>query len=153
MAPATDSLGAFLLRNRRVVRSPIWLYRHNFGWLFGSRMLMLEHVGRTSGEARFVCLEVVGRPAADRIVVVSGFGREAHWYRNLLAEPRCAVSIGRRRQAAATARFMTSAESHDALATYQREHPQAWAHLRGVIEQAVGHPVTELPLVELTLTS
>lgn len=153
MAPSIDSVGAFLLNNRRAVRSPIWLYQHGLGWIFGSRVLMLEHVGRSSGQPRFVCLEVVSRPAPDRIIVVSGFGRKAQWYRNLLAQPHCSVSIGRRRSVAAVARFMTAEESADALGAYQREHPQAWEHLRGAIEQAVGHPVTQLPMVELTLSS
>lgn len=35
---------------------------------------MLEHVGRNTGQRRFAALEVVGHPATDRYVVVSGFG-------------------------------------------------------------------------------
>ena len=72
-----DSVVSRLLRTRAVVRAPIWLYRHRSGWLFGSRMLMLEHIGRRSGVPRYVCLEVVERPSADEIVVVSGFGTGA----------------------------------------------------------------------------
>lgn len=146
-----DSLASRLLRTRAVVRAPIWLYRHNAGWLFGSRMLMLEHVGRRSGAARYVCLEVVERPSADEIVVVSGFGTGAQWYQNLLAEPSCRVSIGTRTRVTAQARFLSEEESAAALARYQQAHPKAWQRLRGAIETAVGHEVEGLPMVNLKL--
>lgn len=61
MAQMVDRWVARALRNRRLVRSPIWLYRHGLGWLLGPRVLMLEHVGRKTGEPRYVCLEVVQR--------------------------------------------------------------------------------------------
>ena len=75
------------------------------GWVFGQRVLMLEHTGRRSGQARFVCLEVVERPGPDRVVIVSGFGERAEWYRNLLTDPSCFVSTGRLRRVPARARF------------------------------------------------
>lgn len=148
--PVTDRLFARLLQDRRFVRAPIPMYRHRFGWLFGERMLMLQHTGRNTGEPRFVCLEVVARPAPNRIVVVSGFGERAQWYRNLQADPVCRVSIGRRRDVPAHARMMTDEESADALEHYQQAHPVAWKRLRGAIEEAVGAPVATLPMVELT---
>ncbi|MET8156751.1 hypothetical protein ABZT47_10295 [Sphaerisporangium sp. NPDC005289] len=43
------AIGARVLRTRRLVRAPIWLYRAGLGILFGSRLLMLEHIGRTTG--------------------------------------------------------------------------------------------------------
>ncbi|MFJ9390734.1 nitroreductase family deazaflavin-dependent oxidoreductase [Nocardioides sp. NPDC101246] len=146
-----DSIASRLLRTRAVVRAPIWLYRHNAGWLFGSRMLMLEHVGRRSGAPRYVCLEVVERPSADEIVVVSGFGTGAQWYQNLRAEPVCRVSIGSRNSVATQARFLTEEESAGALGRYQQAHPKAWQRLRGAIETAVGHEVEGLPMVNLKL--
>jgi deazaflavin-dependent oxidoreductase (nitroreductase family) len=149
----TNALGARMLRNRRLVRAPIWLYRHRLGWLLGNRILMLEHVGRTSGLPRYVCLEVVDRPSPTTLVVVSGFGARADWYRNLAAHPECRVSTGRRRGVPTQARLMSDDEAAAALAQYQRAHPRAWDQLRGVIEHAVGHPVVGLPMVELTLAT
>ncbi|SDK49354.1 deazaflavin-dependent oxidoreductase, nitroreductase family [Nocardioides sp. YR527] len=146
-----DSIASRLLRTRAVVRAPIWLYRHHAGWLFGSRMLMLEHIGRRSGAPRYVCLEVVERPSADEIVVVSGFGTGAQWYQNLRADPACRVSIGTRNGVAARARFLTEEESAAALGRYQQAHPKAWQRLRGAIEAAVGHEVEGLPTVNLKL--
>ena len=139
------------LTTRSIARTPIWLYRHGLGPVFGGRMLMLEHVGRRSGRPRYVCLEVVSRPRRDRLVVVSGFGTGSQWYQNLQARPTCRVSIGRRRDVSAAARFLTDAESAEALTDYQRAHPRAWRHLRHAIERAVGHPVDSLPMVELDL--
>jgi hypothetical protein len=46
---------------------------------------------------------------------------------------------------------MTSAEASAALERYQRAYPGAWDHLRQAIEKAVGHPVDQLPMVELLL--
>lgn len=147
-----SGIGARALRARWFVRAPIWLYRHGLGRLLGSRILMLEHTGRSSGQPRFVCLEVVERPAPDRIVIVSGFGERAQWYRNLKAHPGCFVSTGRMRRAPAVARFLNEREASAALERYQREHPRDWELLRGAIEKAVGHPVQGLPMAELQLT-
>lgn len=146
-----SGLGARVLRTRSLVRAPIALYRAGLGWLLGSRILMLEHRGRSSGLRRYVCLEVVERPSPDRIVIVSGFGERAQWYRNLKAHPRCFVSSGRVRRASARARLLDAEESAAALDRYRQAHPRDWEVLRGVIEKAVGHPVQGLPMVELQL--
>lgn len=146
-----SGIGARALRTRWFVRAPIWLYRHGLGWLLGSRILMLEHTGRSSGQPRYVCLEIVERPAPDRIVIVSGFGERAQWYRNLQADPNCFVSTGRMRRAPAVARLLTGPEASAALERYQHAHPRDWEMLRGAIEKAVGHPVQGLPMVELRL--
>ena len=59
------------LRTRWLVRMPVWLYRARLGFLFGNRLLMVEHIGRKSGRRRYVVLEVasltryaVSRPRA-----------------------------------------------------------------------------------------
>jgi deazaflavin-dependent oxidoreductase (nitroreductase family) len=150
MASRLDALVAGLLRNRRFVRAPIWLYQHGFGRLLGKRVIMLEHRGRKSGLPRFVCLEVVERPTPDTIVIVSGFGQRAQWYRNLRADPECYLSSGRRRRVPAYARLMPDRESADALARYKQRNPRAWRRLRGAIEHAVGRSVDGLPMVELS---
>ena len=146
-----SGLMARILRTRSLVRAPIALYRAGLGRLMGERILMLEHRGRTSGLRRYVCLEVVERPARDRIVIVSGFGTRAQWYRNLAAHPACFVSIGAIRRAPARARMLPDGESAAALDRYRRVRPRDWELLRGAIEKATGRPVTQLPMVELTL--
>ena len=147
MSGVGTRIGAKALRTRWFVRAPIGLYRAGFGFVFGSRLLMLEHTGRTTGARRFVVLEVVDRPAPGQYVVVSGFGTRAQWYRNIQADPRVKVSVRLRRSIPATATPMTEAESAAALARYIEHHPKAWENLRATIEHAVGHPVETLPMV------
>ncbi|GEK79737.1 nitroreductase family deazaflavin-dependent oxidoreductase [Agrococcus baldri] len=151
MGLSLAAIGARVLRTRSLVRAPIALYRAGLGWLLGGRIMMLEHRGRSSGLRRYVCLEVVERPGPGRIVIVSGFGERAQWYRNLRAHPRCFVSTGRVRRAPARARLLGEEESAAALDRYRRARPRDWELLRGAIERATGQPVRGLPMVELRL--
>ncbi|MEV4239179.1 nitroreductase family deazaflavin-dependent oxidoreductase [Nocardia sp. NPDC050408] len=144
-------VGARALQTRWLARAPIWLYRAGLGFLFGTRMLMLQHIGRTSGERRFVVLEVVDRPAPDEFVIVSGFGTKAQWYRNIQAHPQVRLSTGLRRNIAAIATPMTDDESATALERYVDHHPGAWDKLRETIEHATGRPVATLPMVRLNV--
>ncbi len=152
--PVSKLLSLFL-RSPRFARAPISLYRAGFGWLLGSRMIMLEHTGRKSGKRRYVVLEVVGHPVPDTYIVASGLGERSQWLRNVLAQPLVRVSCGRRVEAPARARRLDPAEADIALQNYIAEHPRAWAALKGVMEQSldgrIDPPGTELPLVELTV--
>lgn len=112
---------------------------------------MIEHVGRSSGQPRFVCLEVVKRLDPDVLLVASGFGTRAQWYRNLRATPDCHVSVGARRRVPARARFLSDNEAEACLNRYRGDHPKAWRRLSGALEEAVGGPVESLPMVELNL--
>ena len=40
-------------------RAPIWFYRIGLGGLFGKRFLLLNHIGRVSGQIRQAVVEVV----------------------------------------------------------------------------------------------
>lgn len=152
MAASTGArLGAKMLRTRWLVRAPIRLYRAGLGFLFGSRMLMLSHTGRRSGATRFVVLEVVDRPTPDQLIIVSGFGTDAQWYRNIQADPHVRVWIGTRRGLPAIATPMSSGESAAALARYAERHPVAWNRLRATIEEATRAPVDSLPMVRVQL--
>lgn len=147
--------GAAMLRVRWFVRAPIWLYRARLGFLFGTRLLMLEHIGRTSGERRYVVLEVVVRPTPDSYIVVSGFGAKAQWFRNIVANPHVMVYLGSHRPRPATARVLDRDHSSGALTDYAAAHPRAWRTLRPVLETTLGAQIddhaTALPLVALDL--
>jgi deazaflavin-dependent oxidoreductase (nitroreductase family) len=151
---ATRAAG--LLRVRWFVRAPIRLYRARLGVLFGSRLLMLEHRGRVSGERRFVVLEVVDRPRPGSFVVASGFGAKAQWLRNVRADPHVRVYTGSRKPAAALARELTPDERAQTLRGYAARHPRAWQRLRPVFESTLGTRIdeqgTSLPMIELRLT-
>ena len=80
---------------RFLFRIPIHLYRRGLGWLFGSRLLLLNHIGRVSGKPRQTILEVAERDG-DSYVVASGWGLTAAWYRNILHTPDVTIQVGTR---------------------------------------------------------
>lgn len=148
-------VGARLLRSRHLVRAPIWIYRARAGALFGSRTLMLEHIGRTTGRPRYVVLEIVDHPTAASYVVPSGFGRKAQWFRNIEANPRVRVYVRSHAPAPATARILSPPEVDRVLASYRARHPRAWQNFKHVLEETLGTQITDtdapLPMVELRL--
>ncbi|WP_029107601.1 nitroreductase family deazaflavin-dependent oxidoreductase [Mycobacterium sp. URHD0025] len=152
---ALPDLGARLLRNRRLVRAPIWLYRIRAGALLGSRVMMLEHIGRTSGARRYVVLEVVGRPDRDTVVVASGFGTKAQWFRNTAVNPQVRVWLGSHRPVGGVARALDQRGVDRVLADYRAQHPKTWDQFKLVLEKTLGQPITDtgspLPMVQIRL--
>ncbi len=152
-ALVTGATGA--LRNRRLMRAPVHLYRARLGFLFGSRMLMLEHIGRKSGARRYVVLEVIDHPEPDTYVVISGFGTRAQWFRNLQSHPSGRVWTGLRAAVPAAARVLSPEEAAASLQSYITRHRRAWNALKPAIENTFGAPIDEadpgIPLVELRL--
>ncbi len=147
--------GARLLRNRRLVRAPIWLYRIRAGALLGSRVMMLEHIGRKSGARRYVVLEVVDRPDPGTIVVASGFGTKAQWYRNIAVNPHVRVWLGSHRPVDATAHALDQRSVDRVLADYRARNAKTWDEFKLVLERTLGQPITDtdspLPMVEIRL--
>lgn len=143
-----------VLRTRWLVRAPIWIYRARLGWLFGQRLLLLEHTGRKSGQPRYVVLEVVDRRLGG-YSVVAGFGERAQWLRNVDADPRVRVSVGRRDRVPATARRLPPSEVRRTLQQYARQHPRAWRRLAPVLAETLGATPencdTTVPMVALEL--
>jgi len=80
---------------RLLFRIPIHVYRLRLGWLFGSRLLLLNHIGRVSGKPRQTILEVAEHDG-DSFVVASGWGPTAAWYRNILHTPDVTIQVGTR---------------------------------------------------------
>jgi deazaflavin-dependent oxidoreductase (nitroreductase family) len=148
---------ARLLQIRWIVRSPITVYRARMGLMFGPRMLMLEHTGRTTGARRYVVLEIIDHPHPGSYVVVSGFGTKAQWYRNIRANPHVRIWLTSHRPAPATARPLNHDEAAAALTAYATRHPRAWAALKPVLETTLGARTgdehTKLPLIALDLAS
>lgn len=152
---AVAAIGARLLRSRPLVRAPIWIYRCRAGAVFGSRLLMLEHIGRKSGARRHVVLEVVNHPAPDAYVVAAGFGANAQWFRNVVSHPRVRVYVASHRPVPAIARVLDQHEADGVLRAYRDRHPQAWARFKPVLARTLGSEIAEtntaLPMVELRL--
>ncbi|MCF8606924.1 nitroreductase family deazaflavin-dependent oxidoreductase [Gordonia sp. HY442] len=144
-------IGARFLQTRWLVRAPIPLFRAGCGFLFGGRLLLLEHIGRRSGEHRFVVLECVERPDDSHVILASGFGDGSQWYRNLVAEPRCWISIGFIRRRPGTARALGADEGRAVIERYRTRSPKAYAELSGVIEEATGLTIDDVPCIEVAL--
>lgn len=109
---------------RPLARAPIMLYRLGLGGLLGRRFVLLEHRGRRSGRIRQVVLETIS-VAPDVVHVVSGYGEESQWLRNVRADPRVRVTCGWARPRAARAHVLPAAEGVAVLEDYRRRHPLA----------------------------
>lgn len=146
------SLIAKAFRSRWLMRAPIGLYRVGLGFVFGSRLMMLEHTGRRSGVTRYAVLEVVTRPNKNEVIIASALGRNAQWFQNLVADPQCHVSIGLRRRIPAIAEVLHPDDAATFLAGYRSEHPALWKELNSLMTSLHdGDSNFELPLVRLTL--
>jgi deazaflavin-dependent oxidoreductase (nitroreductase family) len=111
-------------------RAPVWIYRARLGFVFGHRMLYLVTRGRRSGEPREVVLEATQyNRDAGLVVVVSGWGERADWYRNLRAGPAIEIRIGGRRFPGPAQRFLDADQITVLLGSYARAHPWAWRSL------------------------
>ncbi len=145
-AGVLDRAMARMLQTPWLMRLPIPLYRASLGWIFGNRLVMIEHVGRTTGERRFVVVEVIGFER-NVVRVASGFGHSSQWYRNLRANGVAYISVGRFRRVRAHPRLLGAEDSAAALAAYAREHPAAWRHLHEAMEVLQGGE-PDIPVVE-----
>jgi deazaflavin-dependent oxidoreductase (nitroreductase family) len=115
---------------------PIYLYRLDLGWLLGHRFLLLVHRGRKSGLPRQTVLEVVlYDPAIQQSVVLSAWGEDADWYRNLQTCTALEIKTGRESYEPQQ-QFLSPEEADAALASYGRRHPWA-ARLLG---RLMGYP-------------
>jgi deazaflavin-dependent oxidoreductase (nitroreductase family) len=86
--------------------------------------MMLEHRGRTTGQRRYVVLEVVEREP-ESLIIVSGYGPSSQWYRNILAAPDVRIWTGARKDVLARATPVPSSETPSLLETYRSRHQRA----------------------------
>lgn len=109
----------------RLFRAPIGLYKIGLGGLLGERFLLLTHTGRRSGLPHQTVIEVVRHdPLADVYTVVSAWGEEADWYKNVMAHPGVEIQVGRRRRRAEAER-VSPAEGAQIMLEYARKNPAA----------------------------
>jgi deazaflavin-dependent oxidoreductase (nitroreductase family) len=80
---------------RLLLRLPIWLFHWHLGWIAGQRFLLLNHIGRKSGQKRQSVLEVLGYEQHNRTYYVfSGFGQRSDWVRNIEQTPQVTLQVG-----------------------------------------------------------
>ena len=133
-------MGAFRLNDalRRLFRAPVNLYRWNWGWLLGHRFLLLIHVGRRTGLRRRTVLEVMEyRKEGPEAVVMSAFGRNADWLRNIEATPGPEVVIASQHFVAAH-RFLEEEEAMRVITGYERRNWFIGPIIRAVLSRLLG---------------
>jgi deazaflavin-dependent oxidoreductase (nitroreductase family) len=123
---------------RRLFRAPVYLYRWKCGWLLGHRFLLLIHIGRRAGMRRETVLEVIEyRKEGPEAVVMSAFGRNANWLRNIEAKPGSGVVIGSQRFIAAH-RFLDEEEAVSAFTRYEQRNRLVAPVIRRVLSRLLG---------------
>lgn len=113
--------------SRWLLRAPIGLYRVGLGFLMGKRLLMIEHVGRRSGEIRRTILEVVSNDDGA-VYVAAAWGSKAQWLSNVRANPHVTVYLGSRRFDS-TAVVVPVSEARLVMDRYAGKHPRAFEAL------------------------
>lgn len=108
-------------------RAPVWVYRARLGFLFGNRMLYLVTRGRRTGQPRETVLEATRHNSlAGLVVVISGWGDRADWFRNLQKGPAVEIRIGGRRIPSPPHRILDADQIALLLEQYARDRPWAW---------------------------
>ena len=143
---------------RRLFRAPVYLYRWRCGWLLGHRFLLLIHTGRRSRLKRYTVLEILHwRAEPVEMVVMSGFGPNADWLRNIEATSSPEIVVGSKRFIAAH-RFLDTEEAIRVIAAYEQRNRLLAPILRRVLSRLLGwrydgsegsrrRAVAQLPLV------
>jgi deazaflavin-dependent oxidoreductase (nitroreductase family) len=114
-------------------RAPIWFYRLGLGGLLGGRFVLLNHIGRKSGQPRQAVVEVVKHDQdTGAYVVASGFGEKSDWYQNVMAHPDITIQVGRRRLAAHAERLPLP-QAIAVMLDYNRRYPATLRTLAGIL--------------------
>ncbi|MDN5796229.1 MAG: nitroreductase family deazaflavin-dependent oxidoreductase [Intrasporangium sp.] len=133
--PTSQELPVWL---KQALRLPNTLYGRGWGRLLGHRFLQLTHVGRRSGRTFHTVLEVVRyAPGTGEATVLSGFGPQADWLRNLKAAGSAEVSFGAGPRRAAY-RILPVEEAEQVIADYERRNRLLAPVVRPVLSQLVG---------------
>jgi deazaflavin-dependent oxidoreductase (nitroreductase family) len=104
--------------------------------VFGSRLLLLNHIGRVSGKRRQTILEVAERDG-DSYVVASGWGSGAAWYRNILHIADVSIQVGKR-TIPVTAIPLDKDDGGDVFVRYASRHRAA---ARCMLPRVLGYSV------------
>ena len=143
---------------KKILHAPVWVFRARLGFVFGKRIVMLEHTGRRSGKLRQTPLEVVQRDG-DSYILCSGTGPNADWYRNLKSNAAVGLWVGSHRHDV-DQRFLDDSEAATTFARYEDAHPKAADRLTDLM--GVSHDGThqsrmemmeKIPMVELRIRS
>jgi deazaflavin-dependent oxidoreductase (nitroreductase family) len=128
-APARHSRPLLGLRQRPgraalvVLRLPLVLYRHGWGWLLGNTFMLLVHAGRRTGQPHPMTAMVMRYdPETREVVIFSGWGPTSDWVRNIRSRPALRVEVGRL-SFTPQHRFLSQDESVAVARAFIAEHP------------------------------
>lgn len=144
-------LGVRALRSARLRGVPSRLYRARMGFVFGTRLLLLEYTGQRSGVLESIILSVIDRPAPGEYVVASWSGAGGRWYRDVQADPHVRISTGTDCGVAATAIALSQGQCGGALGHYIYTDPVGWQRTKSAIEIVTGRPVDTLTMVKFRI--
>lgn len=123
---------------RSILRAPQILYRHNLGWMLGHRFLLLEHTGRRTGVSHLTVVEVLHyERGSQTAIVMSGWGRDADWFRNIEANGKAEVTIGRETYVAHH-EVLDEQAAADVLAQYESRNRWLLPIIRPVLGNLAG---------------
>lgn len=117
---------------RAVYRLPLLAYRLGLGALMDRFMIgALTTRGRSSGQPRYTALEY--RQHGSKIYIISGWGEQAHWVRNLESDPHVTLRRGARVQHGQASIVRDQNEVFRALTLFYRTNP---AYYEGLFKRA-----------------
>lgn len=109
---------------KQILRVPLWLYQAGFGPVLGwLPFLILTTRGRRTGLPRHTVLEY--RRHGSKFYIISGWGEQAHWYKNLLADDQVTIQYGRLTIPARAVKVTDPAEALRAVYMFRRGSPLA----------------------------
>jgi len=101
---------------------PLLLYRLRLGWLFGTRFMLLTHVGRHSGKVRRTILAVVRFDATTKAIYAVSAWKGSDWYANIHAVPALEVATAFVRYVPIQ-RTLSPQEITTTFLNYRTQHP------------------------------
>ena len=117
---------------RAVNHVPTWLFKARLGRLFGERLAMIVHRGRTTGQPRTAIVELCeGSVAEGRLVFVAAWGSRAQWIKNLRQSTPIRIEIAGRKFDSPRCRFVDREETAAAVASYWLRYPRVSKFLAG----------------------
>lgn len=102
---------------------PILQYRLGLGWMIGRYVLLLTTTGRKTGNPRQTPLEYEYDKAHDRYRIAAGWGGNTDWYRNIKANPKVHVQVGRK-EFDAVAEMASDEEVAQFMMYVSKRHPR-----------------------------
>jgi len=114
-------------------RIPVYFYRFGLGWLLGGRFVLINHLGRKTGQPHQAVVEVVERDKEmSSVTIVAGYGAQTQWYQNLKAHPDTTIQIGNHKSQV-TAVFIPPQDGEEIMVRYLNRYGKLTGKLFSVL--------------------